>query len=113
MRKLLLTILVLFLTYPHVYAQSQTNDEIDWSKVDWDKIETDLYWNFIEEGEVNLAAIHEKIGYSLLNTDNQWERATVYFKKAVELDPKPLVYITPKTEYPVLVLYKLTYNRVG
>jgi len=43
----------------------------------------------IEKGLTDRSDIHEKIGLVLLGgPNNQWERATVHFKKAVKWDPE-------------------------
>ncbi len=58
-------------------------------QVDWDKIEYHLYKDSrAQHPDKSEAEIEQAIGYALLQSDNQWERATVHFKKAVELDPK-------------------------
>jgi tetratricopeptide (TPR) repeat protein len=55
---------------------------------DWDKIEAVLYDQLKAENRFKSdAEIHQAIGYSLLESDNQWERAIVHFKKAVQEDP--------------------------
>jgi len=57
--------------------------------VDWDKIEAALYVQVkIDHPDKSDAEIHQVVGYALLKTDNQWERAVSHFRKAVELDPK-------------------------
>ncbi|MBU3955710.1 hypothetical protein KJ633_04545, partial [bacterium] len=58
-------------------------------QVDWDKIEYHLYKDLrAEHPDKSEAEIEQAIGYALLQSDNQWERAAVHFKKAVELDPR-------------------------
>lgn len=57
-------------------------------QVDWDKLESRLYEKLKTEGGKSDAEIHQAIGYALLNSYNKWERATVHFKRAVELEPK-------------------------
>lgn len=79
MKPLILTIIILFLFSP--YASPQDSNE----KVDWDKIEYHLFKDLKESGRSD-AEIHQAIGYTLLETNNKWERATVHFKKALELD---------------------------
>ncbi|MDP2923318.1 MAG: hypothetical protein Q8O30_06340 [Candidatus Omnitrophota bacterium] len=64
-----------------IYAEEQ-------QQVDWDKIEKALYEELKATSDKSDAEIHQAIGYSLLRSENQWERATVHFKKAVGLDPK-------------------------
>jgi tetratricopeptide (TPR) repeat protein len=54
----------------------------------WGKIEVALYEQLKAENRFKSdAEIHQAIGYSLLESDNQWERAVVHFKKAVQEDP--------------------------
>ena len=56
--------------------------------VDWDKIEVALCVKLKSENpEKTDAEIHQAVGYGLLRSDNQWERAVLHFKKAVEADP--------------------------
>lgn len=57
-------------------------------KIDWDKLGFNLHRELKSTTNKSEAEIHEAMGYTLLKTDNQWERAEVYFKKAVELNPK-------------------------
>jgi len=60
----------------------------DDKKVDWDKIEYYLYQDTkAENPDKSDAEIHQAIGYALLKSDNQWERAIAHFKKALEMDP--------------------------
>ena len=54
--------------------------------VDWDKIESRLFNELKSQGGKSDAEIHQAIGYALLEADNQWERAEIRFKKALELD---------------------------
>lgn len=56
-------------------------------EVNYDKIEDHLFKDLKEQEGKSDAEIHQAIGYALLKTDNKWERATVRFKKALELDP--------------------------
>lgn len=57
-------------------------------QVDWDEKETE----FLEalkatQGDHSEPDLHQAMGYWLLESDNQWERAAVHFEKAVESDP--------------------------
>jgi len=55
---------------------------------DWDKMETMLFAQLKADDRFKTdAEIHQAIGYSLIKTDNQWERAAVHFNKAVSMDP--------------------------
>jgi Tfp pilus assembly protein PilF len=75
--------LVMFLAIP--ICQAQDSDK----QVDLDKLERYLYQDLrTEHPDKNEAEIEEAIGYAFLHSENQRERATVHFKKAVELDPK-------------------------
>ena len=57
--------------------------------VDWDKIEHRLYPDLkAKYPDKSEAEIEQTIGHALLYSDNQWERATVHFKKALGLNPK-------------------------
>lgn len=82
-KQLIVAYFIFILSCIYVYAQS--NDK----NIDWDEKEA----QFIEalratQEEHSEAELHQAIGYWLLESDNQWERATVHFKKAIELDPK-------------------------
>ena len=79
MKKLIF--LAVFLFCLSVNAENQKEN------IDWSKIERRLYEDLKEEGNKGEAEIYQIIGYSLMEVDNQWERATVYFKKAVDIDP--------------------------
>lgn len=68
-----------------LFAQeiSKQNDQVD-----WDKKETEFLEALKATQDDNSdAQLHQVMGYWLLESDNQWERATVHFEKAVELDP--------------------------
>jgi len=80
MKPLLLPILILIFCF-NAFAQDAEE------KVDWDKIEYRLFKELKEQGGKSDAEIHQAIGYALLKTDNQWQRATLHFKKALALDP--------------------------
>jgi Tetratricopeptide repeat. len=55
--------------------------------INWDKIEYYLYRELRSENpDKSEAEIERAVGYGLLS-ENQWERAIVHFKKALELDP--------------------------
>lgn len=56
-------------------------------RIDYDKIDQRLFQEQMETGDKTDAEIYEAMGYAYLNEYNLWERATVYFKKATELDP--------------------------
>ena len=55
---------------------------------DWSKIEQRMNDDLKTQGGKSEAEIEAAIGHALLMLDNQWERATVHLKRAVELDPK-------------------------
>ncbi|MDD5583848.1 MAG: hypothetical protein PHV55_02160 [Candidatus Omnitrophica bacterium] len=83
MNKKQLILACFIFAFSSLYAFAQENEE----KVDWDKIEyhlaRDLKAKFPDKSE---AELEQAIGGALLQVDNQWERATVHFKKAVQLD---------------------------
>lgn len=54
--------------------------------VNWETVERQLYADLKGQGRSE-AEIEEAIGHGLLS-DNQWQRAVVHLKKAVELDQK-------------------------
>lgn len=80
--KVRLLIFILLLCIPVIsFAEEKES-------VDWDKVETALYVQLKSENpEKTDAEIHQAVGYGLLRSDNQWERAILHFKKAVEADP--------------------------
>jgi len=80
MKNIIIFIAVLFFCCIAFAQESEQN-------VDWGELEVSLYQIMKAEGRKTEAEIHEKIGYALLKADNQWERATVHFKAALELDP--------------------------
>jgi tetratricopeptide (TPR) repeat protein len=81
MKKNLLFIIVFISFTFSILAENQNK------KVDWDKIENALYNKLKNETDKSEAEVHQAIGYSLLKVDNQWERASVHFKKAVKQNP--------------------------
>lgn len=63
--------------------------QADNEKVDWDKFEYYLYRELkAQHPDESEAGILQAVGYTILKSNNRWERAMIYFKKAVELDPK-------------------------
>ena len=80
--KKLLFILALVLVCSVGYAQELTE------KIDWDKVDLHLFKEAKAGVEKTDAEIHQAIGHAHLKLYNNWERATVHFKKAVELDPQ-------------------------
>lgn len=85
---LFLCLVLLFcavLAAPPLFAQEISKQN---NQVDWDKKETEFLEALKATQDDNSdAQLHQTMGYWLLESDNQWKRATVYFKKAVELDP--------------------------
>lgn len=75
---------LMLLLIPTVSAADESQN------IDWAKIERQLYIDLKEQGREE-AQIEEAIGHALLMSDNQWERATVHLKRAVELDPRRFV----------------------
>ncbi len=68
-----------------LFAQEVSKQD---GQVDWDKKETEFFDVMkAMQGNHTDAELHQAMGKWLLDSDNQWERATVHFKKAVELDP--------------------------
>ena len=85
MNKIKLIIICLFLSFACSYACAQTGDK----DIDWDKLEYFLYQELkAQHPDESEAEILQAVGYTTMKSNNRWERATVYFKKAVELDPK-------------------------
>lgn len=85
MNKIQLISLCLFFSLIfHIYTYAQSKND----NVDWDKIEYHLYQDLRNKyPNKSEAEIEEAIGHGLLHSDNWRERATVHFKKALELNP--------------------------
>jgi len=85
MNKIKLIIICLFFSFASNYACAQADNE----KVDWDKLEYYLYRELkAQHPDESEAGILQAVGYTIMKSNNRWERATIYFKKAVELDGK-------------------------
>ena len=82
-RVVVVSVLILILVFMTRFILAQESNK----NVDWDKIESKLFQDLKSKRGISEARIHEEIGRSLLGSDNQWERATMHFKKAVQLDP--------------------------
>ena len=80
-KRQLIIIGIVFLFSSEAYAQKIGE------QVDWDKIENRLLEDLKTKGGKSESEIHQAIGYGLLESDNNWERAVIHFKKAVELNP--------------------------
>lgn len=55
--------------------------------IDWDKMDRHLFRQFKEEGRGSDAEIFQLLGRIHFD-EERWDRAALYFKKAVELDPE-------------------------
>ena len=86
LKKIFSAILILAVSIPCIYSMayaSQTADE----ELNWDEIDYSLFQALKEGSGQSDAEIYQALGSNHVKHGN-WERAAVYFKKAVSLDPE-------------------------
>ena len=83
MRKLFWILIVLFFPLNGAVAE-ETGAAVDWTKNE------QLMHDSLKKARplASEAEIEEVLGHTLLSANNQWQRAEVHLKRALQLDPK-------------------------
>lgn len=81
MKVFIVSLLVVMISVSFLYAEEQT------ASVDWNKIDNRLFRELKKEYSLSDAQTYELLGRTYLQ-QNEWKRGSIYFNKAVQLNPK-------------------------